>query len=123
MGNFDNIFTKKYRRWYKEGKKDIDGIKSNTTNRISKTKENRAKRREEKQIKKEAEMKVKAEQYKEVQIGAVEQNTGGPTKIIQPLDHEDQSLFEPIDLRKRWRNKLYYEEDPDKPLLRGYDKL
>ena len=123
MGNFDNIFTKKYRRWYKEGKKDIDGIKSNTTNRISKTKENRAKRREEKQIKKEAEMKVKAEQYKEVQTGAVEQNTGGPTKIIQPLDHEDQSLFEPIDLRKRWRNKLYYEEDPDKPLLRGYDKL
>ena len=72
--------------------------------------ENRQKRREEKE--------VKAEQYKEIQP-----NVDTPTKIIQPLDFEDQSLFEPVNMRRIWRNKLYGQDDPDKPQLRDYDRL
>ena len=114
MANFDNIFTKKYRRWYKEGKKDFDGLKSNTSKNINSAKEhyneNKARREEQK--------RVRAEQYKEVQ-----QQSDSPTKIIQPLDFEDQSLFEPVNMRRIWKNKLYGEYNPDKPELRDYDRL
>ena len=119
MANFDNIFTKKYRRWYKEGRKDFDGFKSNTGNKVDSIKENHKEKQIKKQEKKQVDMNVKAEQYGQVNV--IQDNS--PTKIIQPLDFEDQSLFEPIDLRKRWRNKLFGEDDPDKPQLRGYDKL
>lgn len=121
MANFDNIFTKKYRRWYKEGGKDFDGLKSNTGNKIDSAKERRKIRQEEKAAKKEAqkeaEMKVKAE--------PVNQNVqeDQPTKIIQPLDFEDQSLFEPVNIRKRWINRLYGDYDDSRPPLRDYDKL
>ena len=111
MANFDNIFTKKYRRWYKEGQKDFDGLKSNTGNKIDSVKERRRIKREEKKAK-------QAEQLKEVK--PIEDN---PTKIIQPLDLEDQTLFEPVNMRRIWKNKLYGDYNPDKPELRDYDKL
>ena len=117
MANFDNIFTKKYRRWYKEGQKDFDGLKSNTGNKIDSVKERRRIRKEEKQAQKAEQLKVK-EQYTEIK-----QTEDNPTKIIQPLDFEDQTLFEPVNLRRIWRNKLYGEYNPDKPELRDYDKL
>ena len=114
MGNFDNIFTKKYRRWYKEGKKDIKGFGRNTSDKYNSAKEhyneNKAKREEQK--------RVRAEQYKEINP-----NEDYPTKIIQPLDFEDQSLFEPVYMRRIWKNKLYGDYDPNRPELRGYDKL
>ena len=114
MANFDNIFTKKYRRWYKEGRKDFDGLKSNTGNRIDSAKqhynESKARREEQKRL--------RAEQYKDVQ--PLEDN---PTKIIQPLDFEDQSLFEPVNMKRIWKNRLYGEYDPTRPELRDYDKL
>ena len=117
MANFDNIFTKKYRRWYKEGQKDFDGLKSNTGNKIDSVKERRRIRKEEKQAQKAEQLKVK-EQYTEIK-----QTEDNPTKIIQPLDFEDQTLFEPVNMRRIWRNKLYGEYNPDKPELRDYDKL
>ena len=120
MGNFDNIFTKKYRRWYKEGKKDFDGLKSNTGNKIDSAKERHYIRKEEKKAKKEEKMKIKAEQQQNKEVKPTEAN---PTKIIQPLDFEDQSLFEPVNMRRIWRSKLYGEENPDKPPLRDYDRL
>ncbi len=46
-----------------------------------------------------------------------------PTKIIQPLDFEDQSLFEPVNMRRIWRNNLYGDYDPERPELRDYDRL
>ena len=113
MANFDNIFTKKYRRWYKEGQKDFDGLKSNTGNKIDSVKERHYIRQEEKKAKKEEKL-----QYKEVKP-----SEDNPTNIIQPLDFEDQSLFEPVNMRRIWRNKLYGEDNPDKPQLRDYDRL
>ena len=81
MANFDNIFTKKYRRWYKEGQKDFDGLKSNTGNKIDSVKERHYIRKEEKKAKKEEKMKIKAEeqQYKEV----------------KPTNQEVPNTFEP----------------------------
>ena len=117
MANFDNVFTKKYRRWNKEGSKDFDRFKSNTGNKIDSAKERRYMRKQEKKNKKEEKLKKQAE-YTEIK--QIEDN---PTKIIQPLDFEDQSLFEPVNMRRIWRNKLYGEYNPDKPELRDYDKL
>ena len=118
MANFDNIFTKKYRRWYKEGRKDFDGFKSNTGNKIDSAKERHYLRKEKKKAKKLEKMKVKQEQLKEVKP-----DTNNPTTIIQPIDFEDQSLFEPVNMRRIWRNRLYGEDNTDKPKLRDYDKL
>lgn len=114
MGNFDNIFTKKYRRWYKEGLKDIDGLKSNTGNKIDSVKERHYIKQEEKKAK-------KAEQQ---QMKEVKPQDNNPTKIIQPMDFEDQSLFEPVNMHRIWKNRLYREEDDiNKPKLRDYDRL
>ena len=123
MANFDNIFTKKYRRWYKEGQKDFDGLKSNTGNKIDSAKERRYMRKEEKKAKKAEKMKVKAEQQQQQQYKDIKPGVDNPTTIIQPLDFEDQSLFEPGNMRRIWRNRLYGEDNPDKPQLRDYDKL
>ena len=130
MANFDNIFTKKYRRWYREGQKDFDGLKSNTGNKIDSAKERRKIKQEEKKAKQDAEMKVRAEQCTDnndcVQTQPSVQNVikdGTPTKIIQPLDFEDQSLFEPVNMRRIWRNKLYGDYDVDRPTLRDYERL
>ena len=114
MANFDNIFTKKYRRWYKEGRKDGKGLKSNTSNKINGAKENRR----NKKLEKQAQKQVKAEQYK------TETNTTDtPTNIIQPLDFEDQSLFEPVNMKRIWRNRLFGDTETDRPPLRDYDRL
>lgn len=118
MGNFDNIFTKKYRRWYKEGKKDFDGLKSNTGNKIDSAK----KHYNESKARREERKRVKAEQYKE-SVSSGKEVKSNPTKIIQPLDFEDQSLFEPVNMRRIWKNKLYGEYDEDRPELRDYDRL
>lgn len=118
MGNFDNIFTKKYRRWYKEGKKDIRGFGSNTGKKVKSAKEhyNESKARRAEQ------RRIREEQYqKQVKEGKIQNNT--PTKIIQPLDFEDQSLFEPVNMKRIWRNNLYGDYDTDRPELRDYDKL
>lgn len=123
MANFDNIFTKKYRRWYKEGRKDFDGLKSNTGNKIDSAKERRKIRREEKQAQKEAEMKVKAEPVQTEFVETEKVDVQKSTKIIQPLDFEDQSLFEPVNIKKRWINRLYGDFDESRPALRDYDAL
>lgn len=126
MSNFDNIFTKKYRRWYREGSKDFSGLKSNTGNKIDSAKERRKIRREEKQAQKAAQMEVKAEKYQGTEVQSTDTNkikTDNPTKIIQPLDFEDQSLFEPVNMRRIWKNRLFGDYDTDRPPLRDYDKL
>ena len=109
MANFDNIFTKKYRRWYKEGQKDYAGLKSNTNNKIDSVKQ----KYNEGKIKREEQKRVRAEQYQD----------NSPSKIIQPLDFEDQSLFEPVNMRRIWKNRLFGDYDTDRPELRDYDRL
>ena len=98
---------KKYRRWYKEGRKDGKGFKSNAGNKIERVKEKNKARKE-----------VKAEQYKE-QAPKVESST----KVIQPRDVEEQTLFEPVNMKRIWRNKLFGDYDIDRPALRDYDRL
>ena len=117
MANFDNIFTKKYRRWNKEGKKDFDGLKSNIGSKKQRMKDNRAKRAERKRQR----QVEKIQQTQTIQKQRVD--TSSPTKIIQPLDFEDQSLFEPVNMRRIWRNRLYGDYDVDRPELRDYDRL
>ena len=118
MSNFDNIFTKKYRRWYKEGKKDYNGLKSNTGNKVDSIKENRKNKRLQKQEK----QMQKQVQYK-TETSTQKINTDTPTNIIQPLDFEDQSLFEPVNMKRIWRNRLFGDTETDRPPLRDYDKL
>ena len=139
MANFDNVFTKKYRRWNKEGKKDYNAFKSNTEYKIDKAKENiqdfnenrkinRAKKEEARQVRQGAQLEVKAEQYTKPSEQSTTKEIKKPkkenyTKIIQPMDYEDETLFEPIDYRRQWRNKLYGDYNSDRPALRDYDKL
>ena len=122
MGNFDNIFTKKYRRWYKEGKKDIKGFGRNTSDKYNSAKEHynesKARRAEKKRVKAEQYTETYDNPYKEIKT-----KDDNPTKIIQPMDFEDQSLFEPVNMKRIWKNKLYGEYDPDRPDLRDYDRL
>ena len=118
MGNFDNVLTKKYRRWYKEGKKDLDGLKTN----INGAKNNYKKNRAEKQS---AKMEVKAEEYKEPQTKThrFKIRTENDTKITQPLDFEDQSLFDPVYIKRTKKNTLYGDYDSTRPVLRDYERL
>lgn len=141
MANFDNVFTKKYRRWNREGKKDYNAFKSSTGYKIDKAKENiqdfnenrkvnKAKKEQARQIRQEAQMEVKAEQYIEPSEGTEpnqnkikNKNKDNATKIIQPMDMEEESIYEPIYFRKHWRNRLLGDYDSDRPELRDYDKL
>ena len=120
MANFDNVFTKKYRRWAKEAPKDFDGLKSN----VGKAKEKYDLNRAEKQ---KTKTEVKAEEYKDTQTTVVNPSvkvkTENGTKIIQPLDFEDQSLFDPVYLKRTKKNTLYGDYDPTRPELRDYDRL
>lgn len=120
MANFDNVFTKKYRRWRKEAPKDFDGLKSNAGNAKEKFNAKRAE-------KQKAKMEVKAEKYKDNNATVINPSAKmkieNSTKIIQPLDFEDQSLFDPIYLKRTKRNTLYGDYDPTRPELRDYDRL
>ena len=124
MGNFDNVFTKKYRRWNREGKKDWNGLKSNTGGKIKSAKKSVKKKRqvraERRQVKEANKIEIRTNQAKTEPVKAIEKST----KIIQPLDiDKDESLFEPPDIRKHRRNRLFGEYDPSRPSLRDYDKL
>ena len=127
MANFDNVFTKKYRRWAKEAPKDFDGLKANVGN----AKEKYNAKRAEKQ---KAKMEVKAEEYKDTAKTttsetttkvnpSVKIKTENGTKVIQPLDFEDQSLFDPVYLKRTKRNTLFGDYDPTRPELRDYENL
>ena len=129
MANFDNIFTKKYRRWNKEGKKDWNALSANTKKKKNDFKERQAQKRAERNAAKEANkvkteqtiiQEVKAEEYK---TESVKSKTDNSAKIVQPLDFEDQSLFEPFFLRRHRKNTLIENTDPLRPPLRDYDRL
>lgn len=120
MANFDNIFTKKYRRWNKEGKKDFNALKSNMSGKAK----NRRQRRAEKRIEKQARKEVQAElQQQKTKVIETETTIQDPTKVIQPLDFEDQSLFDPVYIKKHRKNNLYRDYDVIRPPLRDYDRL
>ena len=130
MGNFDNVFTKKYRRWHKEGGKDYAVAKSRVDAKIADTKDKLNDTKEKtkskyKQFKEERQQKardkalqqkleVKAEPVKEQQNGIHNINYKKP--VLQ-----DESLYQPIDIKKSRKNNLYGDFDPSRPPLRDYN--
>ena len=69
MANFDNVFTKKYRRWHKEGSKDYNAVKTKVDAQIADTKEkfNETKEKTKSKYQKFKEDKKQKKQEKELQ--------------------------------------------------------
>ena len=144
MGNFDNVFTKKYRRWHKEGGKDyavaksrvnakiddtkekFNETKENTKSKWQQYKEEKQKRAEEKALKKQQEAEAKLNSKLEVKAEPVEEIKELQEDGIHNINYkkpalEDQSLYEPIDIQKTKKNNLYGEFDSSRPPLRDYN--
>ena len=138
MGNFDNVFTKKYRRWHKEGGKDyavaksrvdaqiantkekINDTKEKTKSRYQQFKEDRAQRAQEKALQKQLE--VKAEPVMENNSAtkpAVQENNIQNINYKKNLDN--QSLYTPINIQRTRKNNLYGNFDNTRPPLRDYN--
>ena len=138
MGNFDNVFTKKYRRWHKEGKKDyavaksrvdaqiantkekINDTKAKTKSRYQQFKEDRAQRAQEKALQKQLE--VKAEPVIESNSAVkqtVQENNVQNINYKKNLDN--QSLYTPINIQRTRKNNLYGNFDNTRPPLRDYN--
>ena len=138
MGNFDNVFTKKYRRWHKEGKKDyavakskvdaqiantkekINDTKEKTKSRYQQFKEDRAQRTQEKALQKQLE--VKAEPVIESNSAVkqtVQENNVQNINYKKNLDN--QSLYTPINIQRTRKNNLYGNFDNTRPPLRDYN--
>lgn len=110
MGNFDNVFTKKYRRWHKEGSKDYDAAKTRVDAKITNTKE------KYQQFKEERAQKAQDKKFqKQLEVKAEPVTSEPAAEVIQPSDNnihninykkpvlEDQSLYTPIDIQKHVR--------------------
>ncbi len=140
MGNFDNVFTKKYRRWHKEGSKDyavaksrVDAKIADTKEKINETKENtkkkynnfkqeRAQRAQEKNLQKQLEVKAEPVKIKpsEIEKSSVEENNVHNINYKkQPTG--DQTLYAPLNIQKTRKNNLYGEYDNTRPALRDYN--
>ncbi len=149
MGNFDNVFTKKYRRWYKEGSKDYDVAKTrvdaqiaNTKEKINDTKEKTKKKyqsykqqRQEKALQKYEEklnskLEVKAEPVIKsepevskpiLKLPKFEKPEPNVHSINYQKPAQDTfSTYEPIDIKKTRKNNLYGDFDTNRPNLRDY---
>ena len=133
MGNFDNVFTKKYRRWHKEGAKDYAVAKSkvnakldNTKSKYEQFKENKQKKAEEKALKKQQEEEAKLNSKLEVKAEPVKKIEEVQEDGIQNINFkkptlEDESLYEPINIQRTKKNNLYGEFDSSRPALRDYN--
>ena len=139
MGNFDNVFTKKYRRWHKEGGKDYAVAKSRVNAKMDDTKskwqqfkEERQRKAEEKALKKQQEeeaklnskLEVKAEPAQEVQEFNTQEEGIHNINFKKPSQKpvlEDQSLYEPLDIQRTKKNNLYGDFDSTRPPLRDYN--
>lgn len=104
MGNFDNVFTKKYRRWQKEGSKDYDVAKTrvdakitsakekinetkeNAKTKYQKFKEERAQKAEEKQLQKQLNVKAEPIMPEAASQGASGAALEGTSGGAQPLN-------------------------------------
>ena len=140
MGNFDNVFTKKYRRWHKEGSKDynvaktrVDAKITSAKEKVNETKDNikqkyeqskieRAEKAKEKQLQKQLEVKAEPVTESQVKIqNRQDENNIHNINYKKPSALEDQSLYEKIDIKKTKTNNLYGEFDNSRPPLRDYD--
>jgi hypothetical protein len=134
IGNIDNVFTKKYRHLGKEYDKVYAQKKEQTGSFIDrqKTKYNEYKlRRAERQAEQQrTKLEVKAKQvYEEAQNinkinSTIKESPANPVKdaVYKTTPLDDQSLFDPIEIRRTRRNNLYGDYDYGKPYLRDYTK-
>ena len=138
MGNFDNVFTKKYRRWHKEGGKDyavaksrvdskiantkekINDTKEKTKSRYQQFKENRAQRAQEKALQKQLEVKAEPviESNSAVKQTVQENNV---QNINYQKNSDNQNLYTPINIQRTRKNNLYGNFDNTRPPLRDYN--
>lgn len=135
MGNFDNVFTKKYRRWYKEGSKDYDVAKTrvdakiaDTKEKINETKENTKTKynnfkqeRKEKALQKQLEVKAEPVISKPAQVVSPKVENNVHNINFKKYTQEDQSLYTPVNIQKTRKNNLYGEFDNSRPPLRDYN--
>ena len=142
MGNFDNEFTKKYRRWYKEGSKDINVAKTkvdaqivSTKKKLKKTKDNiktkynqcqqeRTERQQNKQIRQQLEVKAEPVENKiEYSVPNIKQSEFNIKNLnfFKKTVLEDDSLYSPINIKKTRKNNLYGDYDATRPPLREYN--
>lgn len=146
MGNFDNVFTKKYRRWYKEGSKDYEVAKTRVDNQIEVTKEkinetkektkekynNFKEERKEKALQKKLEVKAEPVINKPLQSdNVVKPAVKEQTNFIHNINfirkdtnvntQDVQTLYEPVEIKKHKTNSLYGEYDSTRPPLRDYN--
>ena len=141
MGNFDNVFTKKYRRWYKEGGKDYAVTKTRVNTQIVNTKEklkdtkektktkyrqykeDRREKIEEKKLQKQLE--VKAEPVIESNYvpnnNVQENNIQNIQNINYKMNVENQNSYTPFSIKKVRKNNLYGDFDNSRPSLRDYN--
>lgn len=135
FGNIDNVFTKKYR-----------GYRTGSQNFYNKSKKSTAEFREERRVKRNERKIQKAEKQAEEQKAKLEVkaqpvyeeaiklnkidsvSSGDDSKLIKSTVYKtegsgDQSLFDPIEIKKTRRNNLFGGYNSDKPDLRDYSKL
>ncbi len=134
MGNFDNVFTKKYRRWHKEGQKNYNAAKTRVDAKINdakdkynQIKEERKQKAEEKALQKQ--LDVKAEPVIEkVQESSVSKPMNendiqniNYKKTIDRKESDIETTYEPINIQRSKKNNLYSEVDNSRPSLRDYN--
>lgn len=137
MGNFDNVFTKKYRRWYKEGSKDYDvaktrvdakientkekinATKERTKNKYQQFKENKKENAIRKQEAKNSKLEVKAEPV--IETTKKQSTLENDIHNINYVKYSDiDSAYEPVEIKRTKVNNLYGEFDSSRPKLRDY---
>lgn len=133
MGNFDNVFTKKYRRWHKEGGKDyavaksrVDAKIADTKDKINDTKEKTKSKYEQYKADRKQKAQEKAlQQQLEVKAEPVKSETKTLETGIHNINYkkqlQDETLYQPIDIKKTRKNSLYGDFDPSRPPLRDYN--
>ena len=102
MGDFDNVFTKKYRRWHKEGGKDYNAAKTKVNNSIEDTKEKYNQYQEERKQKaaekaKEKELQKQLEQLEvkaEPVLESAPDTTSKSQEIIQSSEPQNTKTTE-----------------------------
>ena len=141
MGNFDNVFTKKYRRWYKEGGKDYAVTKTRVNTQIANTKEKlkdtkektKTKYRQYKEDRREKIEEKKWQKQLEVKAEPVIESNYVPNNNVQEnniqniqninykMNVENQNSYTPFSIKKVRKNNLYGDFDNSRPSLRDYN--
>lgn len=133
MGNFDNVFTKKYRRWHKEGGKDyavaksrVDAKIADTKDKINETKEKtKSKYQQFKEDRQQRAQEKALQQKLEVKAEPVKPETKTLENGIHNINYkrplQDESLYQPVDIKKTRKNNLYGDFDSSRPPLRDYN--